>query len=260
MFTSKDDLKLDYGVDMEIGKFLVDRRVPADNLYWKDRLLYIVPMPGYLFIPLYIDIQFRLGLSKEQLLSEDHLQLVEAILHSAAKLEGETIDFEEHIAECIALTEPVNRNPELLQDLRYYFGGEIQKSTVHLGARYPSLNRADAYLFSLCIFEFDQDVKTALVNAWYALISYYLMIDDLDDLEADYIHQEENAVIEAGLDDNGAKSIEAVFDKCFSTMNEINPVLANHIDYKRQVINVKQKMNDFLAKKELATKGFSGRS
>ena len=79
MFTSKDDLKLGYGVDMEIGKFLTDRKVPEDNLYWKNRLLYIIPMPGYLFIPLYMDIQFRLGLPKAELLSEQHLQLLELI-------------------------------------------------------------------------------------------------------------------------------------------------------------------------------------
>lgn len=248
MFTSRDDLKLDYGVDMEIGKFLVDRKVPSDNLYWKDRLLYIVPMPGYLFIPLYMDIQFRLGLPKEQLLSEPHLQLLEAILHSAAKLEAKKIDFKEHIAECIARTEPVNKNPEFLQDLRYYFGGENQKSMVSLGTRYPSLNRADAYLFSLCFFEFSGHLKTMLVKSWYALISYYLMIDDLEDLEADYSHQEENAVIDAGLNDKGVESINAVFDLSFSTLNGINPVLANRIDHKRQVIQVKQKIDDFLAK------------
>ena len=46
MFTSKDDLKLGYGVDMEIGKFLTDRKVPEENLYWKNTLLYISTMPG----------------------------------------------------------------------------------------------------------------------------------------------------------------------------------------------------------------------
>ena len=51
MFTSKDDLKLGYGVDMEIGKFLIDRKVPLENLYWKTgycisylcRVIYLFP-------------------------------------------------------------------------------------------------------------------------------------------------------------------------------------------------------------------------
>ncbi|MCO5236322.1 MAG: hypothetical protein M9933_08640 [Chitinophagaceae bacterium] len=248
MFTSKDDLKLDYGVDMEIGKFLTDRKVPSENLYWKDRLLYIIPMPGYLFIPLYMDIQYRLGLSKKQLLSEEHLQLLEAILHSAARLEAKTINFKQHIEECTALAEPVNKNPGFLQDLKYYFGGEKEKSGVSLGAAYPSLSRADAYLFSLCCFDFGGDLKKQLADAWYALIGYYLVIDDLEDLESDYEHQEENAVIEAGLDDRGVRSVMDVLDRCYETMNKINPVLANRMDHKRQVIRVKEKIDTFLEK------------
>ncbi len=248
MFTSKDDLKLVYGVDMEIGKFLIDRKVPAENLYWKNRLLYIVPMAGYLFIPQYMDIQYRLGLSKAELLSEQHLQLLEAILHSAAKLESKAIDFEAHIAECIALAEPGCKNPSLLQDLIYYFSGEREKSGVALGTPYRSLNRADAYLFSLCCFDFDSVLKKKLVDAWYALITFYLIIDDLQDIQSDFEQQEENAVIEAGLNEEGAKSIEALIHQSYQVMNEVNPVMANRIDHKRQLMNVKQVIDDFLKK------------
>lgn len=249
MFTSKDDLKLGYGVDMEIGKFLIDRKVPAGNLYWKNRLLYIVPMPGYLFIPQYIDIQYRLGLSKAELLSEQHLQLLEAILHSAAKLESKAIDFDAHITECIVLAEPVCKNPSLLQDLIYYFSGKKEKSGVALGTPYRSLNRADAYLFSLCCFDFDSALKKKLVDAWYALITFYLVIDDLQDIQSDFEQQEENAVIEAGLNEEGAKAIEALIHQSYQVMNAVNPVMANRIDHKRQLMNVKQVIDDFLIKK-----------
>ncbi|HTN05427.1 hypothetical protein [Agriterribacter sp.] len=250
MFTSKDDLKLGYGVDMEIGKFLTDRKVPADNLYWKNRLLYIVPMPGYLFIPLYIDIQFRLGLSKAELLSEQHLRLLEGILHSAAKLENKAINFEEHITECIALTRPQCKNPSFLQDLIYYFSGEKEKAAVALGTPYKSLTRADAYLFSLCYFDFDDALKEQLVNAWYALITYYLIVDDLEDIQPDFEQQEENAVLEAGLSDKGAKAIEALIHQSYHVMNTVNPVMANRIDHKKQLINVKAVIDAFLQKKE----------
>ena len=246
MFTSKDDLKLGYGVDMEIGKFLTDRKVPEDNLYWKNRLLYIIPMPGYLFIPLYMDMQFRLGLPKAELLSEQHLQLLEAILHSAAKLESKVINVEEHIAECIALTRPQCKNPAFLQDLTYYFSGEKEKATVTLGTPYKSLNRADAYLFSLCYFNFDSTFKKRLVDAWYALISYYLIVDDLEDIQTDFEQQEENAVLEAGLSDQGAKAIEALMHQSYHVMNTVNPVIANRIDHKRQLLSVKAVIDDFL--------------
>lgn len=249
MFTSRDDLKLNYGVDMEIGKFLVDRRVPPHNLYWKNRLLYIIPMPGYLFIPLYMDLQLRLGLPRPELLSEPHLQLMEGILHSAAKLEHKAIDFDEHIAECIALTKPCCKNAPFLQDLIYYFSGKKEKAGVALGAPFKSLARADAYLFSLCCFEFNDALKKKLVDAWYALINYYLIVDDLEDIQPDFEQQEENAVLEAGLSEEGANAIEALIHQSYHVMNAINPVIANRIDHKRQVMNVKGIIDAFLQKK-----------
>lgn len=248
MFTSKDDLKLSYGVDMEIGKYLIDRKVPENNLYWKNRLLYIIPMPGYLFIPLYMDIQFRLGLSKKELLSESHLQLIEGIMHSAAKLESRVINFEEHIAECVALVQPVSKNASFLQDLIYYFSGDINKASVPLGMPFNSLNRADAYLFSLCFFDFDSTLKKKLVSAWYALISYYLIVDDLEDLPSDFEQQEENAILEAGLTEQGAQAIEALIHNSFREMNKVNPVMANRIDYKIQLLNVKTVIDGFIQK------------
>ncbi len=250
MFTSRDDLKLSYGVDMEIGKFLVDRRVPPDNLYWKNRLLYIIPMPGYLFIPLYMDLQLRLGLPRPELLSEPHLQLMEGILHSAAKLEHKAINFDEHIAECIALTKPCCKNPSFLQDLLYYFSGKKEKAGVALGTPFKSLARADAYLFSLCYFEFNDALKKKLVDAWYALITYYLIVDDLEDIQPDFEQQEENAVLEAGLSEEGANAIEELIHQSYHVMNAINPVIANRIDHKRQLVNVKGIIDAFLQKKQ----------
>lgn len=246
MFTSRDDLKLEYGVDMEIGKFLVDRKVPEENLYWKNRYLYIIPMPGYLFIPFFMDLQYRLGLSKSVLMEENHLQLLENILHSAAKLELNELTFDSHINECIELTRAHCKNPSFLQDLIYYFSGKDEKSSVKLGTPYKSLNRADAYLFSLCYFEFGEMLKKKLVDAWYALIMYYLIVDDIQDIESDYEKKEENAILEAGLSGDGAKAIENLVHQCYFTMNEINPVIANRIDHTRQLMNVKSVIDNFL--------------
>ncbi len=56
MFISTGYLGIQYGVDNNIAKFFVDREPPANNLYWKDKYLYLRPSPGYLFIPLIVDI------------------------------------------------------------------------------------------------------------------------------------------------------------------------------------------------------------
>jgi len=246
MFVSSDDLKLGYGVDLEIAKFFVDRKVPENNLYWRKRLLYIVPMPGYLFIPMYTDIEFRLGLDKQKLLSEGHISLIERILHSAAKLEFHEIDYEQHIAECIGIAENSCNNPSFLQDLVYYFTGKGREATISLGYPFKSLQRADAYLFSLCYFSFDQEMKKKLTEGWNALMTFYLTMDDLDDIKTDFINQDENSLIEAGLNKKGAETIRQMINTSHDVMSRINPVLANRIDHKRSTINVQEIIESFL--------------
>jgi len=246
MFVSSDDLKLGYGVDLEIAKFFVDRKVPKDNLYWRKRLLYIGPMPGYIFIPTFTDIEYRFGLDKCQLLSEEHIILMEKILHSAGKHEFHEISYEEHINECIELTKSNCNNPSLFEDLIFYFKGEEEKASIPLGCPFKSLQRADAYLFSLCYFQFGQELKLKLTESWNALMTYYLIMDDLEDIKSDFINQDENVLIEAGLNENGAEIIYKMIDKSYEVMSKINPVLANRIDHKRSTINVHKIIESFL--------------
>jgi hypothetical protein len=246
MFVSSDDLKLGYGVDLEIAKFFVDRKVPSNNLYWRKRLLYIGPMPGFIFIPSYTDIEYRLGLDKTQLLSEGHITFMERILHSAARLEFHEINYEQHIEECIVLAKNHCSNLSLLEDLVYYFTGEGKKASIPLGYPFKSLKRADAYLFSLCYFSFGQDLKEKLTESWNALMTYYLIMDDLEDIKADFVNQDENSLIEAGLNEKGADTIRGMIDRSYEVMSKINPVLANRIDHKRNTINIHKIIESFL--------------
>jgi hypothetical protein len=252
MFLSKDDLKLGFGVDMEIGRFFVDRKVPQDNYYWRKRLLYMHNMPGYLFIPVYTDIAYRLGLPKEQLLSEDYVTLAEDILNSAGKLEFNLCTYKEHIEECIDLARAKCNNTEFLNDLIYYFNGEKEKATVELGTPFKSLNRADTYLFSLCYFSFNREQKEKLAESWKALMTYYLIMDDLDDIKEDIKNQEENALIDAGLNEKGAEIIESMYEESYKVLLKVNPVLANRMDYKRHYFDVKKIISSFLTEKPVS--------
>ncbi|MBX2923589.1 MAG: hypothetical protein KF746_15410 [Chitinophagaceae bacterium] len=247
MFTSKEDLKLNYGIDMEIGKFFVDRKIPENNLYWENRYLYITPMPGYLFIPLYTDLQFRLGLSKSELLSEGHIVLMEQIMHSIAKQEFHSIPMEQHVKECIEITKPVCKNVLLLEELTaYFFKGELVKGDISFGSSLKALNRVDTYLFTLCYFDFDDELKKQLIDAWHACMTFYLITDDLDDIKKDFEDNEDNAIIEAGLDEKGAKRVEWYMHQSYDTMNKINPVFANRMDYSWQQINVAEIIQQYL--------------
>jgi hypothetical protein len=246
MFLSSDDLKLAYGVQMDIGRFYIDRKIPAGNLYWDKRHLYIPSVPGYYFMPIYADLAYRCGVPKEQLLSETYIQLAEKILDSAARLEGNIINWSQHIEECIVLTKASSNNNGFLQDLIHYFSGHNEKASIPLGTPYPSLNRADAYLFSLCVWNFDDAVKMKLVESWYALMTYFLILDDLVDIKDDFRNKDENALIEAGLTEQGAAVITEMINQNYSRMDKVNPVMANRIDHKRQKLDVAAIIQSFL--------------
>lgn len=239
MFLGRNELKLTFGVDLEIGKTYVDRSVPQDNLYWTDRKLYIPPMSGYLFMPIFADLAYRCGLSKTQLLSEAQFTLAEAILQSAMKLELQQIDWNTHVDECLEISAAGSRNPVLLEDLRHYFAGKPAPSGLQYGTPFPSLNRADTYLFYLVPFSFDQDTHAKLLNAWYAMITYFLVMDDLADIRKDLEAREENAFVDAGLTEEGIARVIALVDLAHDKMMPINPVLANRIDYKRSTMDIR---------------------
>jgi hypothetical protein len=246
MFLTCDDLKLAYGVDMEIGRFYVDRKVPVNNAYWKKRHLYIPPVPGFFFKPIFSDLAFRAGIGKSILLSEDFIQLAEKILDSAGRLEQKDISWDEHINECVQFAELKLANRDFLEDLKSYFAGNKENASVPLGTPYPSLNRADAYLFTLCAISFDQDKKAKLVESWYALMTYFLILDDLADIKDDFKNNEENALIEAGLSKQGAAVITEMINRSYIQMERINPVMANRIDHKRQSLDVEAIIRSFL--------------
>lgn len=247
MFLGRDELKLTYGIDLEIGKTYVDRPIPEGNLYWSGRKLYITPVSGYLFMPIFADLAFRCGIPKSQLLSDHALGLAEQVLHSAMKLEKGMINWEEHVSECTALAETQAHNPVLLEDLRHYFSGKAAPSGFGYGTPFPSLNRADTYLFYLTFFDFNRDVHRCLLDAWYAMITYFLIMDDLADIRSDLERREDNAFIDAGLDDAGVDRILAMIDDAHEKMFRVNPVMANRIDHKRSTTDVRAIVNAFSA-------------
>ena len=239
MFLSQNELKLTFGIDLEIGKTYVDRPVPQGNLYWSGRKLYVPPVSGYLFIPIFADLAFRCGIPKSQLLSEQALLLAEQVLHSAMKLEKGMINWEGHVSECISLAEAQAHNAVLLEDLRHYFSGRPAPSGLHYGTPFSSLNRADTYLFYLVMFDFDKEQHRRLLDAWYAMITYFLIMDDLTDIRVDLEQREENAFIDAGLNDDGVDRILSMIDDAHDKMLRVNPVMANRIDHKRSTIDVR---------------------
>lgn len=238
MFLSNDDLKLAYGVDLQIGKYFVDRVVPRQNSYWEKRHLYIVPQPGYVFIPIYVDLAFRIGIEKVRLLSDEYVLLMEKIMDSAARQEKENIPMQAHIEECTSFTREVSVNPEFLDELVNYFSNTTGLNRFGFGSPFPALTRADAFLFSLCALRFDGETAYKLVEAWNALMTFFLVKDDLLDIKEDLKNNDANAVVEAGLNDHGAKQIADLLDRSYESMMKYNQVLANRIDHTRATTDI----------------------
>jgi hypothetical protein len=83
------------------------------------------------------------------------------------------------------------------------------------------------------------DVDKA-IRAWYALMTYFLILDDLADIREDLLNGEENVLIDVGLDDAGAAKVEAMIDESIAIMNQVNPVMANRIEHKKSLINLRE--------------------
>ena len=185
MFTSKQTLVEKFGVDSEIAPFFVDRKVPDQNDYWKGRLLYVSSGTGYLFIPLWFDMQFKIGIAKDVVLNEDYVRLSEAILNSAAKHEMNKISLQEHIENCKAMVNGKVKQAALYNDLLAFFSDPLLRPHKNIGTVSSALNRGDSMLFSLCVLDTSPETIAKLVRGWQALVPSFLLMDDVMDLKED---------------------------------------------------------------------------
>ena len=198
MFISKEHLHTNLGIDQEIAAFFVNRKVPENNLYWKDRLLYISRGTGYLFIPLFFDLQLRCGVTKKVLLDEKYILLMESILHHAAHHEFEQIPFSQNIESCKQVMQNKVNNETLFTDLLRYFSNEDLKPFKYLGTSSKALNRGDTFLFSLCYLNLLLTQTQNIIAHWYALVPSFLLMDDIMDLREDQRVNDENAISDFG--------------------------------------------------------------
>ncbi len=249
MFLTKDDLKLAYGIDLKIAEKFVDRKTPTNNLYWENRTIYLPGAPGYLFMPLFFDILYRCGADKNLLLSDDFFLLSESILHSAALHEHKKIDWLNHVNDASSLIASHVKREKLFLELKEYFNAPplLKKINSPLGTAYPSLSRGDTFLLLVsCIPVGDFDEGKA-IKGWYALMTYFLILDDLADITEDLKNGEENILIESGLNSKGISIISNMIDDSYLTMMLINPVMANRIDHKREVMDLAKLLKSIIS-------------
>jgi hypothetical protein len=229
VFISAKQLENDMGVDKRIGKFFVDRAVPKDNSFWKGRLLYIAFGNGYLYIPVYYDILYRLGIEIETLLDEKHIQFMELLMHFATLHELNEITIAQELEEIRKLLTGKVRNAAYYKMLNKYLDQPVLKPIGPFGLKFPSLNRADAFLYILCDLPLNEEQWKAAIKYWYALLPTYLSMDDVTDYGKDLKEGEENIVVDLGGGSAGfEKTFEMYRENC-ETLQEINPLLSDFL-------------------------------
>ncbi|WP_207496289.1 hypothetical protein [Aridibaculum aurantiacum] len=238
MFLSTDFLTVHYGVDARIAKYFVDRDPPAGNLYWKDKLLYLRFEPGYIFIPLIVDILFKNGFDRDQLLSSEFINLMEGIGHVSALEETNRITEAEAIAACYDLAVPVCKNEQFLQDVTRLLKGEESKYT-SFKTGFNALHRGDLFLYSIAALSADEAAYDTAVKYWFALISSLLLLDDAEDVPADLKSGDANAFIESGMDEDGIARIKQLVKDNLQLISTTNKAMALRLD--KQLVDMLKK-------------------
>lgn len=226
MVVTKHFLAEKLGLDFEIAQFFADRKVPANNLYWHKRFLYLSFGTGYLFIPVIIDALYKAGVDKEILIDPERTTRMETAFNIVARHETKQLDFENYINEISTVFQPYKKHGDLVDDLLTYFKGG---NPMHfkLGTEVPALNRADAFLFTFTDLPVDTAKLQELVSIWYNVAVTVLMLDDLVDLNDDRSKGEENAILELGDNKDAVNKAVVLINKHLEGLRNINPTAAN---------------------------------
>jgi hypothetical protein len=246
MFVSAGFLGINYGVDDKIAKFFVDREPPKNNLYWKDKLMYLRFEPGWLFIPLIVDILFRLGIQRSHLISEEFVGLMEKIGHITALEETKQITSEQATEQYIQLSKDNCKNESFRKNLLDFAIGGTNNSFVKLITPFKALHRGDAFLFSLCALEFDENLQEKIVEYWFALISTLLLLDDAEDLEIDRANGDDNAFLETNFTAKGTGVLKEMVRRNLQLLSSLNRPMALMLDKKYKALESKPHLKQFL--------------
>jgi hypothetical protein len=226
MFMSVGQLETQMGVNKTIGRFFVNRKPPQDNIFWRNKLLYVSFGNGYLSIPVYSDILHRIGISLDAILNEEHIIFMEQIMHFAHTQEKNGISKHDELKSIRAMLNGRIQNPIFYERLCKYLDQPMLKSMEYFGTNYPALNRADAFLFVLCDLPLSESQLILALRYWYALLPSYLIADDIRDYARDKEGKEENVIIDLGDGIQGFEESFKILKKNSKILVEINPLMA----------------------------------
>ncbi len=227
MVITSRKLEQELGINSSIATYFAnERKVPENNLFWKNKRIYISTGFGFLTIPMMFDVVHKCGVSLDVLLTDEHVSLMEHGFHKLKQYESEEISFADFLTECKLLIQDKIKQPHLASDLFSFFSG-TQTSYFNFETAHKALARSDSFLFTLVDLDLTDEWVTRFLPYWYSLARPILLLDDFKDLEEDRVSGDENTIIELG---NNATAIEAAYNMGMSDLDllaTINPLLAS---------------------------------
>jgi hypothetical protein len=163
------------------------------------------------------------------LLDERHIQFMEQLMHYAILHEKNEISQHAELSSIRDLLKGRVLNKHYFEALNKYLDQPVLKPLGSFGLAYPSMNRADVFLYVLCDLPLTDMQWQQAIRYWYALHPSYLIIDDIRDYSKDKENGEENIVIDFGDGTGGFEKTFAMLQKNGEIMKEINPLLAQFL-------------------------------
>jgi hypothetical protein len=218
------------GISKEVADYFANARpVPANNLFWKNKRIYLSIGFGFLTIPLAFDLMHKRGIPLSDLLDDEHVSLMEKGFDYLKRHEANEMDLPSFLKECHQLIQGKIRQHHLASDLFAFFSG---KSTTHftLETRYPALARSDFFLFTLVDLQVSDEWVRDFLPYWYALARPILLLDDFKDLPEDLENGEENTIIELGADGKAVERAYALGRADLLLLSKVNSQLADYME------------------------------
>lgn len=220
-------LETDLGIQKNVIEFLCNRQVPRNNEYWKGRKDFISRSPGYLFIPILLDLFLKSNLGVA-VLSELHLLLIEEILHSAARQESGSITYVNHHQECKGILHSIGISTEEIIKIEQSL---VKRPFTLFPDNYKSLRRANSYLYSAVLFPKDYDL---IFSYWESIMPLFLFLDDLTDIPEDLATNSENSLLDSPNLENNFFTLHPLIAESIKPVEKINGTLYKELNRMRQ--------------------------
>lgn len=219
------------GMGADVVEFFSNRPVPEHNDYWLSQTQYVSKALGFVFVPAYIDLLIKQGISASLLLTDGFLLPMERILNSAGALEHKRISSDEHIKECRIIL----RNAGLTEGQIQLAENNLVNRPFHMiPARYKSLQRGNTFLYSFSGTSIDPDL---VFRTWEYTVPLFLILDDFQDIAHDLVEGEENCLLDKGSINENFFELSAAVDLLLGKLKPINAALSKYlVSLKREAV------------------------